>query len=157
MAASTAPRYDLQNTQGPYIQVPVDANTTIYYGTLVATSTATSGVGANGLLTPCADTALFRFYGQAAQTVVNTGTSGGEVSCPVYPSSTLQWLTVNATSPTELWVNQMIYAADDHTGCLAGSSTNKVALGRCLQVTSTATAGFIVINCADRYPIDAVV
>lgn len=150
MAQSTADRFDIQNNDGPWYPVPVDASTHIYSGTLVAIGVGTSGAGTGSLLTPLADTVGLRFFGISRQNVNNTGTTGGEVTCQVEPIPVIKRILVNATTPLQSWVGKLLFAIDDHTVGLAGSTTNTVVVGRCLAVWKTGASGSVIVDTEDR-------
>lgn len=148
MAASTADRFDLKLNRGPWYAIPVAASTNIYQGTMVAVTA--SGTNGTGLLTPLADTAGLRFVGMARQQVLNTGTTGGEVSCQVEPISILGRLLLNAATPLQSWVGRLLFAIDDHTVGLAASTSNTIAVGRCVAVWSTGSTGSVIVDTHDQ-------
>lgn len=139
MAASTAPRYDLQRVAPAYWNYPVAASTKIYYGTMVA-------VNSSGYLVPAADTSGLSFVGIAQPNTPggvadnSAGASGGEVSCPVAPimdqAPGQRWSVLNCSGADHTWINQHVFASDDHTVTLAGGSTNKVGVGKVIEVIS---------------------
>lgn len=143
MSAATGNLYNVGQRLIKDVSLPVKASTHIYLGTIVA-------VDASGYLVPASDTAGLVVVGVAVQEVNNTGSSGG-VSCRIMPNNVVGAYQLNAVSPAITWVGKLLYASDDNTVALVGTTTNDIVVGRCLSVDVTGVNGLVTVNMEDRF------
>ena len=72
------------------------------------------------------------------------GAANGDVKVPVQPLQAIGYIELDAVSPTDAWIGDLAYFDDDHTATL--TSTTRTLIGRVVSVTTTGTAGRVVID-----------
>ena len=120
--ASTSPRFGDNMRSDDFITVPVEEETTIYAGTMVALNAA-------GYAVPASAATGLTVLGKAAQTVVNAG-ADGDVSITVELSNGRKSFRFNnaGTNPVTIThVGKTAYVADNDT--VTSSSTGTSAAG----------------------------
>lgn len=140
---STSNRFDLASNPGTMVSYPVAASTHIYQYTHVML------VG--GYLVPAADTSGGVYAGQALQEQNNTGANGA-LNCLVATPNECPFKTFgfNAGNATATTVGVHVFAIDDNSVVVAGSSTNKVCVGR---VTAVLNASSVKVDTTDRFTV----
>lgn len=98
-----------------------------YQGTIVniVTSTGYTAVGA--------DTSGHIFAGVAAEQVDNSAGSAGDLSIEVWTRGTF---TFACASADQTWVGSKVYAVDDQTVALVGTTSNDILVGRVVEFIS---------------------
>lgn len=125
MSAATQP-IDTPSRAGDVINIPVEAATTIWAGSLVARN-------ANGNAVPSADTAGLYVFGRAEETAYNVDGAAGAISVQVRRGLLLY--NISTASPvTQVNIGSPVYVADDNT--VAAASTNHIVAGLLVEVTS---------------------
>jgi hypothetical protein len=137
MAASTSDITTNEIAGVAYLLGPLVAATRIFKGTLV-------GSNAAGYFSQLGDTANQKFRGICSVASDNRSGGTGDTSCEYLPAERLGDIIIDAVSPDQSWVGQLIYASDDHTGAL--STSNSVLIGLCEGVVKTGTSGRILVN-----------
>ncbi len=110
--------------QGDMVTLPVEANTTIYAGAMVA-------VNAAGNAVPAADAAGLTVIGRAEAQVDNTGGAAGALTIQVR-RGVFQFANSTASALTAADVGQVAHVADDAT--VAKTTTNSIVAGKVLGV-----------------------
>lgn len=144
MSAATTDIYTIAQAPVAFVNRKVEASTKIPQGVLVATNAA-------GYLVNLSDAANLTFDGFAEGAADNTSGAQGAISCKVTPrhGNKLGCIEVDATSPDQSWINQILCAADNHTVALPATTSHVVRVGRCVDVTTTGVNGRVIIDTND--------
>lgn len=124
MANLTVAKAD-ERQDGVLIDVPLAA-VKVFKGANVSFNTSGYGKGSS-------DTASESYAGVAFETVDNSAGSAGDDSVRVYMEGVF---SMNASSATQAWVGQDVYAVDDNVVALAATTTNDVKVGRVVKFVS---------------------
>ena len=115
---------------------PVAATTTIYKGSKVCLNTA-------GFAVAGADTAGYKYIGEAYETVDNSAGAAGDRSIRVHRTGIFK---MTASSITQAMVGKLMYLVD--SGTVDDNSTNFIIVGTLVQYES-ATVGYVDIGSRD--------
>lgn len=146
MSQATQQIFNIKSRPVGRQQVPVEADTEIWAGTLCSTDNTT------GNLIETNDSTGQHFYGQAASNCDNSDGDAGALSAEVYPPTLdqNQFLQIPCVSPDQTWIQKLVYASSNQSVALSASVTNHVVIGRVFTVDATGTAGLVTVNTADR-------
>ena len=139
MTALAADRTDLASKVYSVLSIPVKGSTTIYKNAAVC-------VDANGLAVPASDTSGLQPVGYAREQAANAGADSA-INVNVVPPSIDRYLTFKASSAVQAWVGDLLSYVDDQTVAAAGTTTNDICAGRCVEVISST---LVVVDTADR-------
>ena len=140
MAASTQDRYDIESGFAAQPEYPMKASVTIYKGTCVQVDTTGASQGRASM---CTNTANTTFVGVASRQADNSGGIIDAMKVPIQPPQSLSILELDATSPDNTWIGQLLVFTDDHTVALTGSGAQ---CGRCIEVNGTGTSGRVTVD-----------
>jgi hypothetical protein len=121
--------------------IPVAASTKLYAGGMVA-------VNASGYAVACSDAANLEFMGFCEAGVDNSGGNNGDKVCQLTTraSNKLGVVELDAVSPQQSWVGQVLAFTDDHTVALMASTAHVLRAGRCIFIQKTGTSGRVWID-----------
>lgn len=147
MAQSTSAGYTQSQEDARSFSYQVAASTQIWAQHPVAIQLST------GFLVPMSDTSGLVFVGIALQSVNNTGDAiGGALSCDVQPLDGpfgVNFLNLSGTA-LQTWIGKQLFFIDDQTVGLYTATSHTIVAGRCVQVWTIGTAGWVCVDVQDR-------
>ncbi len=145
MSQATETIFNIKAIYISRVQLPVAEATKIVQNTLVCRN-------ADGYIVEGDDAADLTYVGQAAETVDNLTGDDGDQVVQIYPPTDAQnrYMLIPAVSPTQDWLQELVFLASNQSVALAGSVTHDVCVGRVFAIDKTGTAGLVVVDTSDR-------
>ncbi len=143
MAAST--KATTRNPSGDVsrLNFPMASGEEVFQGTFVATNAA-------GFTKLVADEAGLVLSGIAELDVDNTGGADGDKDVPVLPITLIKFTDLDANTPLDSWINDLVFFVDDNTVALAATTVNDVLAGKVKEVLKTGASGRVRISLLER-------
>lgn len=125
------------------LNFPMAAGEEVFQGTFVATNAA-------GFTKLVADEAGLVLSGIAELTVDNSGGLDAAVDVPVVPITEIKYTDIDADTPLDSWINDLVYFVDDNTVALVGTVANNVLAGKVKEILKTGASGKVRISLLER-------
>ena len=142
-AASTKARFDIPSGDVSRLNFPMAAGEEVFQGTFVATNAA-------GFTKLVADEAGLVLSGIAELDVDNTGGLDGAKDVPVIPITEIKYTDLNANTPLDTWINELVFFVDDNTVDLVGVTVNDVLAGKVKEILKTGANGKVRVSLLER-------